>query len=246
MRASVISLPRRADRRRQFQAWNDGRIDYDFVDAIDGRTLARDALLADGVVSANISTFNDGALGCALSHRAQWQRIAASNEPGLIIEDDACLRGDFATASTAVVNAIAGDWDFVYLGFNADANAAFESAEGLKYLVTFDEAAKREPDFFTRFATMTAPNPTPLRCFQAWGILAYVVSPAGARRLLDLCFPLRSDQMLILFGDGRAIPAYGIDGLMNRALQREELVAYCAIPPLAISPNNPNESDVAI
>ncbi len=111
-------------------------------------------------------------------------------------------------------------------------------------VAVFDEAAKRAPGYFDAFARSQAPAPTPLQCFQAWGTLCYAVSPKGAQRLLDLCFPLSSATEIFMFGQNRGLKPYTLDGMINLAMQRAPVSAYCVFPPLAVSANDVAGSDV--
>ena len=245
MRLNVINLPARADRRAQFTAWNARPgIAFAFVDAAIGATVDRSALIAQNLLAADNAVFTSGALGCAMSHHQQWLAARNAAAPTIVCEDDACLRGDFAVQSQAVLTQLPSDWHLCYLGFNTDAVTAVQSIDGLKALLYFDEAAKRTPGYFDAFTRLHAPAPTPLLCFQAWGTLCYAVSPAGAQRLLELCFPMNAETDVFMFGRNRTLKPYGIDGAINVALQRAPLNAYCVVPPLVVSDNDAAKSGV--
>jgi glycosyl transferase family 25 len=245
MRLQVISLPARADRRAQFLAWNKRPgVEIAFVDAVIGAGLDRAALAAQNILAADTAGFSPGALGNALSNRVLWEQARAASTPTFVCEDDACLRGDFAAQAQAVLAQLAPDWDIVFFGYNTNALVAVQAHDGLKALIHFDEAAKHAPGYFDAFARAQAPAPTPLQCFQAWGTLCYAISPKGAQRLLDLCFPLSSATEIVMFGQNRALKPYTLDGMINVALQRAPVNAYCVFPPLAVSANDAAGSDV--
>jgi glycosyl transferase, family 25 len=246
VRLNVISLLARTDRRAQFKAWNERPgIEISFVDAVIGAHLDRDQLIRDGVLAAENSTFTAGALGNAMSNRALWLAGQSAPAPTFICEDDACLRGDFAERAPALIAQLPPAWDIVFLGYNTNASVAAESPEGVKAVLMFDDRAKQAPGYFESFARLTAaPAPTPLGCFQAWGTLCYAISPTGAARLLKACFPLSSAPDLVMFGQNRRIKPYTLDSMINVALQREPIAAYCAYPPLALSSNDVASSDV--
>lgn len=245
MRLNVISLPTRADRRAQFVAWNERQgVEIAFVDAVVGASLDREDLAARGLIAADAAHFSAGALGNALSHRALWIEAAAASAPTFILEDDACLRAEFAAQATGALSQLPTDWDVLFFGYNTNAIVAVQSKDGLKTLLHFDEGAKRNPNYFTAFARDPAPAPTPLHCFQAWGTLAYAVSPRGAERLLKVCFPLSGANDIFMFGQNRKLQPYTLDGMINVALQRAPLSGYCLFPPLALSANDVAGSDV--
>lgn len=245
MRFNVINLPARADRRAQFMAWNARPgIEMTWVNAAIGAELDRGELIAQNIITTDNAIFNAGALGAAVSHRTLWLAARAAATPTIICEDDACLRGDTAQHAQTLLTQLPADWHICYLGYNTDAVVATQSVDGLKALLMFDESAKRAPGYFDAFARLHAPAPALLQCYQAWGVLGYAVSPIGAQRLLELCFPMRADTEIFMFGQNRKLKPYGIDGMINVALQRAPLNAYCLHPPLIVGPNDPATSDI--
>jgi GR25 family glycosyltransferase involved in LPS biosynthesis len=241
----VISLATREDRRAQFSVWNArAGIDIEYVDAVAGATLDRAALTVQRILTTSAKAFSQGALGNAISHRALWLSARTASQPTIIAEDDACLRGDFAVRAPALLRQLPIGWDIVFLGYNTDASIAVEGPEGIKAVFLFDDVAKKTPGYFDDFARKTAPAPASLACFQIWGTLCYAISPQGADRLLSSCFPLDASTDLVLFGQGRVIRPYTLDGMINVALQRQPLSAWCAYPPLALSLNDIAASDV--
>ena len=66
----------------------------------------------------------------------------------------------------------------------------------------------------------------------------------GAARLLKACFPLSGANDIFMFGQNRKLQPYTLDGMINVALQRAPLSAFCLFPPLAVSSNDVAGSDV--
>ncbi|MBL8547039.1 MAG: glycosyltransferase family 25 protein [Hyphomonadaceae bacterium] len=245
MRLSVINLPSRADRRVQFLAWNERPgVEIAFVEAVVGAAADRADLAGRNLIAADAANFSAGAIGNALSHHKLWAEAAQTQTPVFVCEDDACLRGDFAAQAAGALAQLAPGWDVVFLGYNTNATIAAQSADGLKVLLNFDESAKKSAGYFDNFARMAAPAPAPLLCFQAWGTLAYALSPQGAAKLLQLCFPLSGKTEIMMFGQNRMLKPYTLDGMINVALQRAPVNAYCVFPPLAVSSNDVAGSDV--
>jgi len=247
MEIHVVNLVRRADRRARFLAWNQRTgLTFNFFQAIDGKSLSRDALLRDGVVADDHERLKDGALGNALSHRTLWRQAIAANAPRVICEDDCCLRADFADAMPQLMARLPSGWDVVFFGYNTNGSLAVETGEGLKAVLIFDESHKAASGFFDRYAAnpqSLAPS-TLLRCFQRWGTMCYAVSPAGAAKLDRFVFPITGAQKLVMFGQNRTISPYGMDSMICLALQREDIASYCAFPPLAMVENDTQDSDV--
>lgn len=245
MHLRVINLPQRADRRAQFEAWNArAGLDIAFVPGVNAAELDLDRLVRDGLLAAD-ARFTHGQIGSSLAHRAVW--VDAANAHGLTFacEDDACLRGDFVARAEALVAQLGDNWDVVFFGCNTNALIAVDTPEGVKALMQFDDGAKRGDAFFADYAKLTAGPSAALRCYQIWGLLSYALTPRGARRLLASCFPLTRARPFTLFGNNQVKTPWSIDGMLNVALQRDPLVAYCAFPALAQGPNDLADSDAS-
>ena len=246
MRLSVINLLRRADRKAQFMAWNArAGLELAFVEAVDGREVNRQSLVRAGLLVGDPDAQTAGSLGNLLSKRRLWNDAADASSPVLFCEDDACLRGDFVEQVRRVLAEIDVGWDIIYFGYNTDAITCVQSRDGLSALLYFDGSAKQLPDYFERFSRMRALPSTLIRCHQVWGTLCCAVSPEGGRRLLEVCRPLGGEGDIELIGQNRRIRPYGMDGLINLALQRREVRAFCVFPPLAVSTNDATDSDIA-
>jgi hypothetical protein len=81
----------------------------------------------------------------------------------------------------------------------------------------------------------------PVRVLGVFGLPCYTISPQGARRFSELCFPLRRECI--------PVPSLGwnlrnanIDALMNK--HYGSLTAYVAIPPLVWTENDKRTSDI--
>src|SRR4029079_18979781 len=84
MKAFLISLDRNPERLAHMRAvLAAASIPYERITAVDGRRLTPDDLAK---ASASLSP---GEVGCVLSHRIAWQRIADGSDPfAVVLEDD--------------------------------------------------------------------------------------------------------------------------------------------------------------
>lgn len=245
MKSFVINLESRPDRKAAFDCWNRRQpVAYSYFPAISGRSVNRFDLVAKGHLAPEEALFNAGSLGNALSHRALWEECARGDEPYLIFEDDCCLRGDFWRHAQPIISREANHRHMIVFGFNTDAAIAIRGADGVLSAIRFDETIKRHPDYFCQYSQLKDGRPNLFRCHQFWGILAYAISPKGAQRLIEECFPLASDEPVELIGEDRKVPPYGLDGRINLALQKERLDALICYPPLALGPNSQTMSDI--
>jgi glycosyl transferase, family 25 len=227
----VVNLDRDDERLRSFSATNGHLAEFTRFSAVDGRAADRSVLQQEGVIASNL-TYNNGQLGCALSHVALWRGAAAENRVITVVEDDAILAGNFLPARDDVLSRLPPDWSIVLWGWNFDRSVWAEIPEGVaKAILQFDQDALRENlEVFRRSAVAHAP----VRLRHAFGSMAYSVSPTGARALLELCLPL-SRQFIRFEGFGIGIPNNGIDCMMLSAYPK--LKAYVCMPPLAVSEN---------
>ena len=231
--AHVISLPRTPQRLARFHKWNEPTgIRFEHLKAVDGRALRLD-LLDPSILAPGTTHYKRGSVGSALSHRMLWDRCASGEVPYLICEDDAALRADAATAIPALMAGVPHGWDMICLGYNADALLDLDLGEGIRLRCAFPRG-NPTPEQLGRFGTMQNPVGA-ARLANFFGLCAYLLSPAGARRLLDLCFPL-DNRVIHVDSSERPIGVSTLDGRINAHLA--EIVAYAAVPPIALPDND--------
>jgi GR25 family glycosyltransferase involved in LPS biosynthesis len=226
----VISLARSLDRRQAFADAN-GHIDFTFSDAIDGAAILHEVGHAPELFEPGLP-YSAGAYGCAMSHLNLWQEAVDSDRPVTVVEDDAVLRHDFEAQSAALLAGLAPDWDIVVWAWNFDSILALNIMPGVSPAVMlFDQAQLRTslPDFQAMPGT-----PAALRLDKCFGTPAYTISPAGARKYMLQCFPLKRFSVYFPVLN-RELPNNGIDIAMNRIYGQTN--AYCSLPPLAATPN---------
>jgi glycosyl transferase, family 25 len=227
----VINLERDKERLRLFSQSNPHLTNCIHFPAFDGHAVDRAALCREAVISDDL-TYNNGQLGCALSHILLWHRAVTDNHVVTAVEDDAILARDFSPARDEFIRRLPADWSIVLWGWNFDQSVWGEIPEGVaKSVLKFDQDELREHiDEFRRSKVAHAP----IRLRHAFGTLAYTVSPAGAGELLKICLPL-TRKFILFEGFGVGVQNNGIDCAMNAAYPK--LKAYVCMPPLAVSEN---------
>eukprot|EP01062_Namystynia_karyoxenos_P067789 TRINITY_DN6185_c0_g2_i1.p1 TRINITY_DN6185_c0_g2~~TRINITY_DN6185_c0_g2_i1.p1 ORF type:complete len:364 (+),score=90.31 TRINITY_DN6185_c0_g2_i1:72-1094(+) len=154
-------------------------------EARDAPTIERTDPLRDpmGTFSPHLTR---GALGCALSHRKTWQLVGALGlDWALVLEDDLCwATADFRARLAEVCSQLPAGWDVAYLGYHGGR----PTLEG------------------------PPPSPTLLSCGGTLmcGIYGYMLSRAGAEKLLSAVFPLEEQ----------------VDVAMARAAERVRLSSW--------------------
>jgi glycosyl transferase, family 25 len=240
MKFYVISLERTPERLEAFYATNGNRERIEHFPAVDGKTLDRRVLVEQELIEANLAGYTDGALGCALSHKRLWERAVETGEPVTILEDDAVLNHQFVRGADATASQ-SSDWDYLQWGWNFDAYLTFQLPGSFSTCVTrFNQTQMRQR--IPRFQQEDiAPGFHKLIC--AFGIPAYTVSPRGAEKLLDWCFPLVPGEVFVP-GLERSVPYDGIDTVMNSFFPEPHVQAFVAFPPLVVTPNEQSISTI--
>lgn len=226
----VISLARSLERRKIFSELN-AHIDFEFFDAIDGAQVMPEVDRSPDLFEPGLR-YNAGAIGCAMSHLMLWQEAADTNQPVTIVEDDAILRKDFHARAARAIEDLPDDWDIVVWAWNFDSILSLNVMPQVSQaVVLFDQSRMRES--IAEFqAMMQAPSLLPLdKCF---GTPAYTISPAGARKFMLDCFPLKNFELFFPVLN-RILPNNGIDIAMNRIYSATR--SFCVLPPLAVTKN---------
>jgi glycosyl transferase, family 25 len=226
----VISLLRTPERRAIFSALNEG-LRYNFFDAVDGNAVEPARLIASDLIAGPLN-YTKGAIGAALSHLALWERSIESKLPLTILEDDGVIRRDFSSMSRSVLQTLPPEWDLVMWGWNLDSIAIVDPMPGTTPLVIHSDQNSLRAGI-GRFRTVTSKvSLLPLnRCFGSCG---YTISPSGARKFRNGCFPLTSIKVDFPFIN-RSIENNGIDIMMNRLYPLTH--SFLSVPPMIISPN---------
>ncbi|MGA2571987.1 MAG: glycosyltransferase family 25 protein [Terracidiphilus sp.] len=232
MRVHVINLDRSKDRLASFMDKNRHLADVVRFPAVNGANLGAEQMTSAGVLSADAPPFTRGALGSALSHLSLWKLAIDRSEAVTIAEDDALFNHAFDLQGEALLRSLPPNWDIVLWGWNFDSTLLFDFLEGVApCVVLFSESELAlHADQFQRLEI----HPRPYSLQNAFGILAYSVSPHGAAKLANHCLPLRRMEVFCP-GLNRSVENCTIDVMMNAIYPK--INSYVAFPPLAISKN---------
>jgi len=239
MRISLINLDRSTERLASFLEINKHISDVYRVPAVDGSTLDRAKLRAGGILADEMPLYTAGALGCALSHLAQWNLAATNDRFVTIAEDDAIFHLQFEPLAEKVIASLPPDWDIIQWGWNFDSILAFDLLPGISNSVAvFDQTKLRE----NVAAYMQLPvAPVAYRLQRSLGTVCQSISPAGAAKLLRHCLPIRPMEAFYPILN-RSLPNTGIDNMMNELYP--QINAYVSLPPLVITKNEVGASTV--
>jgi GR25 family glycosyltransferase involved in LPS biosynthesis len=216
--------------------------------AIDGRALDLDALVRQGLATKDIVSpdmFSIGALGCAMSNIALWDKAIGSGQSLTVCEDDAIFNDRFGPCAQGVLKTLPPDWDIIFWGFNFDMFLSFELLPGVSHATTmFDQDRMRANVEAFQKQVIT---PQAFRLLWAFGTCCYSISPKGAATLKKKILPLA--PRVTPFPEGANAYPYspawrhvGIDNAIN-AVHRE-INSFVCFPPLVVSKNELASSTV--
>jgi glycosyl transferase, family 25 len=234
----VINLERSVDRKREFIQNNAG-LAHEFFPAVDGKLLTERQIGDERLFIKPLPFPSIGAYGVALSHLALWERVIEANQPMTIAEDDAIFRSDFASESGKVLSQLPESWDIILWGWNFDSILCVTAIANVSPVVMlFNQNSLREQT--DSFRKLTLPSHL-LKLDKCFGIPAYTISPAGAKKFKAQCFPMKNFELYFPILN-RKIPNTGIDVAMNRIYSSTE--SFVAFPPLAITKNDHGVSTI--
>lgn len=236
----VISLERSQERRKSFLAAN-AHLDFQIFPAVDGSRLPQTVLQDRELFIPPLPFPTLGAYGVALSHLRLWERAIDTGSALTVAEDDAVFRQDFASASEEILRLLPQDWDFVLWGWNFDSILSLMGLPDVSpSVMVFNQDALRAN--LARYKSQTT-RAYPLRLDKCFGIPAYSISPKGARRFKEHCFPLRNFSLVFPLL-AHPMANTGIDIAMNQIYSSTQ--SFVSYPPLAVTENRHDISTIQV
>lgn len=233
---NVINLKRRPDRLSKFMMYNEHVKQYiNIFEAIDGNDIDLNKLEEQNLIKGPFKTMNKYIIANGLSQRQLWLKCIELNENCIIFEDDAIIRKDFILQYNKLINNCP-DFDILYFGYNFDSIIHFEFLDSMmKLKCVFD---KKDVNL-NNFSSLTT-SIQPFRTKNNFGVPGYVISPNGAKKLLQLCFPMQ-ERKIYIESLKRQTTTYTLDIIINYFY--DKINPYICFPPLVITPNDKSDSD---
>lgn len=192
----VVTLESDADRVAHAETYARARLpEAELFPAVDGRKpgvlmpfLKKHAVTLSPAWASSCTV---GQLGCMCSHIALWRRVLDESLPhAAVLEDDVLIADGFRIGVTNALAELPKNWDHCYLFYHPQC-----------------------------FASRPLPGASTIqRAFETWGTVAYLVSAAGARKLLDAT-------------TGRAC-SRAVDETIMAMVRENRLDSYCVVKPI--------------
>ena len=239
MRKVLINLDRSTERLGTFYRVNKHIKDVERFSAVDGKGL-RSSLKESGMLLEDADAlYTDGALGCALSHAEQWRRVISSGGGRTIIEDDAVFCKNFEEEHKRLLKTLPETWDIILWGRCSIGPLLYDLLPGFASCIAFldIEGIRKNLAMFPEMC-MTS---NLFKLYKTWGTVCYSISPKGAKKCLEFCFPIKAlDTWFPYFPD--PVPNRGIDCSLTALYP--EIEAYVCFPPLVVTPDDQKTSTV--
>ena len=232
---SVISLPSAHDRRDRIKNSIPNSLEFSFFDAVDGKDFSEYYQVGELKLYRGIdSKLSNGEFGCLASHLSLINDLISSNaEKMIILEDDVSIPMNFEWALTKVLEKIPKDYDIAYLAYNTDMHINV-SIPGIHSVNIIHDNKYLSSNSYVEI------DPAIMRLNRAWGLPAYIVSKAGAIKIMNFCkepSELIQFEMHNGFGGTSALYFSTMEAIDLRFLSNlYRLNAYVALP-MIVFPN---------
>jgi Flp pilus assembly protein TadD/GR25 family glycosyltransferase involved in LPS biosynthesis len=198
---------------------------------ISKQDAARQGIATEELLATSLLT--PGALGCAASHRAVWEKCSNSKKGFLVMEDDCYTHPEINKFIAKNLERLMGA-DICFFGINTDSILQSRSSFNLTRISLFYPKHPSQDWIRTALLKTDIRDIEMQKLEKAFGTCAYFVSPKGAQKLNQLIFPLSlktTDIPLI----SPKMPAVSID--RSGCSIYSQLDALVCEPFLAYTPN---------
>ena len=236
--AKVITMNPESARFKAFES-NNKHLKFDILLGLSGKNLTAEDRLAAGLVTPELAATDevtDARLGVALSHFSLWLEAVKTGSGILVLEDDVMTHPGIWPHIEAIPDL--DETDIILFSCNMNSTMVKTSPEGVSTASIFDPK-NPHPDWIrSALAKTDLQRVHYCKLKKAFGLCCYLITPRGAKKLVERLFPLRTDGVFVPFVSHLVMQA-GLDRRMNALY--EEMDAFIATPFLAYTPHD-NES----
>ena len=201
-KVKVINVPRHSSRRLHMKdELASHNIAFEWLDAVDGLALTREELISNSTAMGRYF-MTPGMIGCFLSHKKCWEYCVRSGDPLLVFEDDVVLEKNFCEVVTAAMDKLEKmrisnndrdhhdkEWDVLLLGALGCVHPD-KKKYGLNLFSCLVGGKWRKTRFVSGLDVDGIEN-CKNSCIHVpmcpYATHAYILSPTGAKKLLQHC-----------------------------------------------------------
>jgi glycosyl transferase, family 25 len=232
----VITLDPKSDRFLQF-AVNNPHLPYKTFQGIRGSSLSLadcvyEKLMTPECLAAGIATA--GEIGCAASHKKLWELAANSKNGMLILEDDAATHPLICEYIRRHQEKIF-EADIFLFSINTDSILEVEAPNGLRQVLVFEQKYPSYAWIASALQRTKVEETQIWRLIKGFGLCCYFLTPKGAKRILELVFPLTLERTALPLLN-ISVPGINVDKRLIAFY--ENIDARISMPFLAWSPNS--------
>ncbi len=217
MEIIAITLNKKGKRFTNFLE-NNSHMNIKPFDAIIGKNLTSKQILSENLATQDFLShdefFSFGALGCAASHKTIWKRSMQENKDFLVFEDDCYSHPKIELFIKENINILSSS-DICFFGLTTNSVMQIESQQNLRFSSIYFEPPYPDPKWIKDAFSKTDINRIIFnKLIIGFGFWAYYLTPKGAKKLIDMIFPLSLKTTpipLINNGQPRKMPLISID-----------------------------------
>lgn len=236
-----ITLDSKSERYYKFLKKNN-HLKIQNFNAIIGKNLSAKEILAENLATKDFlydeRFFSYGAIGCAASHKAIWKKSIDENKKILVLEDDCCTHPkieDFIEKNIKILN----ECDICFFGMHTNSVIKIKTPQGLQFSsIGYNPAHPTYEWIKNAFNQTDIKHITFNKLIIGFGFWCYYITPIGAKKLIELIFPLslkKTEIPLINSGQSRIMPLISID--RSGCAIYKQINALITYPFLAYNPN---------
>ena len=234
MCAKVITMDTLSARFKAFKI-NNQHLKYDIFFGLSGKDFTKEYRITAGLVTPDLGEtdeVSDARMGVALSHFSLWLETLKTDSGMLIMEDDVMTHPEIWAQLASVPDL--DQKDIVLFTCNMNAPMTMVSPEGVRIASLFDPK-NPHPDWIKSVMAKTDLQKIRYcKLERAFGLCCYLVTPKGAKKLVESLFPLRTDGVFVPL-ISHLVMQCGLDRRLNALY--DDLEAFIVSPFLAYTPH---------
>jgi len=241
-RCVAITLDKKGKRFKSFLE-NNNHLSVSVFDGIKGSSLSNGEIISRGIATEELvrsRLLSYGHVGCAVSHKIIWDKVAKGSEGCFVLEDD-CYTHPKITEYISNNLEVLMKIDICFFGINTNSIMKSVSPIGLTKICLFHPPHPSHEWIDNAFLKTNIRNIELYKLIKAFGTCAYFITPHGAKKLSQQIFPLSLETTSIPLITDQMV-SFTIDRAGCRVYRKVD--AYVCQPFLAYTPNLDSSTNI--